>query len=405
MLQRGAAIPVFTMDSSTGTSVVLSPSTTTTATPGLAAQNNTTIMSHPTANSRGTGTTTTMKPPPPVAVGGGGGVANAVAVVNHMQAEQQKLSNDVSSYSDSVDETWSDKKLQKRAANRKSAQLSRKRKKQFIEELKDENDELRRKEEILRAIPDLIVVFDSSGRLNFVSESAGRFLDMSSDELQGKSFWDRLCDDSVRLLKAAFMDSLAARQDGSDTAPLGNGVWELRLVDKKKNYMVINLNGVVHFKGDAPECVCSIRPSEDGVVRKLSSAPVGFGPATTAPATTTAKASTVGPSRRSVSNNGNDDVSRFQSVVRNEELASNSSSATENGVMASGGGRDHDQGAARKRRQVAAAQVGNGIGGGDNDGSFNNTGGQAVRISDGDSEGVDVSESGSDDGVTSSGSN
>ena len=94
-----------------------------------------------------------------------------------------------------------DKKQQKRAANRRSAQLSRKRKKQFIEELKEENDDLRRKEQILRSIPDLIVVFDSSGLLWFVSESVQRFLEFTAQELEGTSFWDRLCEDSVRLLK------------------------------------------------------------------------------------------------------------------------------------------------------------------------------------------------------------
>ncbi len=152
------------------------------------------------------------------------------------------------------------KKQQKRAANRRSAQLSRKRKKQFIEELKEENDDLRRKEQILRAIPDLVVVFDSSGRLGFVSESVGRFLDVSPDKLEGTSFWDLICEESVRMLKAAFMDSLAAREDDSDTATLGSGVWELRLKDKNNKYMIVTLNGVVHFKGDAPECVCCIRP-------------------------------------------------------------------------------------------------------------------------------------------------
>merc|ERR1719424_2363164 len=101
------------------------------------------------------------------------------------------------------------KKQQKRAANRRSAQLSRKRKKQFIEELKDENDDLRRKEQILKSIPDLVVVFDSSGKLGFVSESVGRFLDASPNELEGTSFWDMICEGSVRLLKAAFIDSLA----------------------------------------------------------------------------------------------------------------------------------------------------------------------------------------------------
>ena len=153
-----------------------------------------------------------------------------------------------------------EKRLQKRAANRRSAQLSRKRKKQFIEELKEENDDLRRKEQILRSIPDLIVVFNSSGKLGFVSHSVSNFLEFTPTELIGSSFWERLCDESVRLLKAAFMDALAARSNAHDTTPLGSGVWELRLQDKKGGFVLVTLNGVVHFSGDAPECVCSIRP-------------------------------------------------------------------------------------------------------------------------------------------------
>lgn len=152
-----------------------------------------------------------------------------------------------------------DKKLLKRAANRRSAQLSRKRKKQYIEDLKDENTDLRRMELILRSIPDLVVSFDSSGKIGFVSQSVGKFLSMTPEELEGKSFWDRLCEDSVRLLKAAFMDALAARENESTTTPLGAGVWELRLQDKNKENIMVTLNGVVHFTGDAPECVCSIR--------------------------------------------------------------------------------------------------------------------------------------------------
>jgi PAS domain S-box-containing protein len=152
------------------------------------------------------------------------------------------------------------KKVQKRVANRRSAQLSRKRKKQYIDELQEENNDLRRKDQILRAIPDLIVVFDSAGKLWFVSESVSMFLGMTVDELEGTSFWDRLCEDSVRLLKAAFMDSLAAREPKSDTVSLGSGVWELRLFDKDGSDKIVTLNGVVHFAGYRPECVCSIRP-------------------------------------------------------------------------------------------------------------------------------------------------
>ena len=155
------------------------------------------------------------------------------------------------------------KKQLKRAANRRSAQLSRKRKKLYIEELKEENDELRRKEQILMSIPDLIVVFDSAGKLWFVSQSVNRFLDFLPEELEGTSFWNRLCDESVRLLKAAFMDALAARNIDMDTAPLGSGVWELRLLDKDGSHKVVTLNGVVHFSGEAPECVCSIRPRDN----------------------------------------------------------------------------------------------------------------------------------------------
>lgn len=158
------------------------------------------------------------------------------------------------------DEEPEGKKQMKRAANRKSAQLSRKRKKQFIEELKEENDGLRRKEQILRSIPDLVVVFDSSGKLWFVSESVERFLSFTASELEGTSFWDRLSPESVRILKAAFMDSLAAREGVSDTVQLGTGVWELELVDKTRTHKRVSLNGVVHFAGERPECVCSIRP-------------------------------------------------------------------------------------------------------------------------------------------------
>ncbi len=167
--------------------------------------------------------------------------------------------------SDSMTYNPDDKKFLKRAANRRSAQLSRKRKKQYIEDLKEENSDLRRMELILKSIPDLIVSFDSSGKIGFVSQSVSKFLEFTPEELEGKSFWDRLCCESVRLLKAAFMDALAARENDSTSTPLGNGVWQLRLQDKNKETVMVTLNGVVHFTGDAPECVCSIRMTQDEI--------------------------------------------------------------------------------------------------------------------------------------------
>lgn len=137
---------------------------------------------------------------------------------------------------------WEDKKFAKRAANRLSAHMSRKRKKMFVEDLKDENMELRRKEMILRSIPDLIVVFDSSGSMSFVSQSATRFLKYTSSELENTSFWDRLTEDSVRLIKSSFMDALAVkRKPDDDTTPLADGKpISVKIIDRDDENRVLH---------------------------------------------------------------------------------------------------------------------------------------------------------------------
>jgi PAS domain S-box-containing protein len=329
-----------------------------------------------------------MQPPPPpssqavhslpstLSTAGLNGVLHAT--IAPMPGSGSKIlpgGSDSSTVSSSSGRKPGDKKQQKRAANRRSAQLSRKRKKQFIEELKEENDELRRKEQILRSIPDLIVVFDSSGKLGFVSQSVSRFLDMEPEELEGTSFWDRMCEDSVRLLKAAFMDSLAARRSEADTAPLGSGVWELRLMDKDGKHKVITLNGVVHFSGEAPECVCCIRPRDQQPAIQLP------GSAQDRPRKKVAKSG-----GRTVSSSGSD-----------ESQQTTSSSGNENNQE-----REHPQIRIKAGQSVLKSSS--------SSGSVHNTGrrrddhelqdaadgGQAVRISDGDSGSI-ASESGSDE--------
>jgi len=170
---------------------------------------------------------------------------------------------------------WEDKKYAKRAANRLSAHMSRKRKKMFVEDLKDENMELRRKEMILRSIPDLIVVFDSSGSMSFVSQSASRFLNYTSCELENTSFWDRLTEDSVRLIKSAFMDALAVkRKPEDDTTSLADGEpISVRIIDKdddKEKGLPFALKGVVHFAADSPECVCTLCPETPNAKRDMA---------------------------------------------------------------------------------------------------------------------------------------
>lgn len=181
--------------------------------------------------------------------------------------------------SDIINE-WEDKKQAKRAANRLSAHMSRKRKKMLIDDLKDENVELRRKEQILRSIPDLIVVFDSSGCISFISHSVERFMGYSVDELEHTSVWNHLTEDSVRQIKSAFMDALAIkRRPEEDSTPLACGESiSVTLIPKNRvegktggeddQGLLVSLKGVVHFGDEYPECVCSIRPEVSAITKQ-----------------------------------------------------------------------------------------------------------------------------------------
>jgi PAS domain S-box-containing protein len=136
----------------------------------------------------------------------------------------------------------------------------------FVEEIRAENMELRRKDMILRSIPDHIVAFDSTGCVFFVSQLFNRALDFSSDELENTSFWDLLTEDSVRVMKSAFVNALAVkRKPEDDTTPLADGESiSVRIIDKygskEKEGLPFSLKGVVHFAADSPECICTLCP-------------------------------------------------------------------------------------------------------------------------------------------------
>mmetsp|Transcript_23492 Transcript_23492/g.48854 ORF Transcript_23492/g.48854 Transcript_23492/m.48854 type:complete len:301 (-) Transcript_23492:172-1074(-) len=98
-----------------------------------------------------------------------------------------------------------DKKQLKRAANRRSAQLSRARKKQFIESLVSQNTSLQRRVDILRCVPDLVIVFNVSGdapSVDFVSDKCAEFLGVEGKEMKGRDVRDYLDSSSSRLLIA-----------------------------------------------------------------------------------------------------------------------------------------------------------------------------------------------------------
>ncbi|CAN0513701.1 unnamed protein product, partial [Ectocarpus sp. 12 AP-2014] len=101
------------------------------------------------------------------------------------------------------------------AANRKSAQLSRKRKKALIEELRYENQDLQRHEDILEVIPDPVFAFDTAnGRVWFASTSASAQFGLSVEDLTSACFFDLMTEDCSKRLRV-LIDTAA--KDVSET--------------------------------------------------------------------------------------------------------------------------------------------------------------------------------------------
>eukprot|EP00934_Nitzschia_sp_Nitz4_P000936 Nitzschia sp. Nitz4//scaffold95_size97785//31826//33142//NITZ4_004661-RA/size97785-processed-gene-0.37-mRNA-1//-1//CDS//3329560454//936//frame0 len=145
------------------------------------------------------------------------------------------------------------------AANRMYTRKCRRRKKEYEENLKKENEKLRKLNQILEVAPDLIVSFDSSGEIRFVNMSSMEFLGMKPTELIGTSFWDILSVDSASRLKAVFMDSLAKRKNGASTVSLGQPMGGIMLKEHDQNSPLWSLRGSIYFPEDgAPECACTI---------------------------------------------------------------------------------------------------------------------------------------------------
>ncbi|CAM9663307.1 unnamed protein product, partial [Sphacelaria rigidula] len=152
-----------------------------------------------------------------------------------------------------------EKKLQKRAANRKSAQLSRKRKKALIEDLKYENQDLQRHEDILEVIPDPVFAFDTaSGGVWFASNSASAQVGLSVEDLTSACFFDLMTEDCSKRLRVLIEH---ASKDMSET---GSSVLHERMTvrfKKRKAAIVLGeLSGRLSHQGDGIMAVCSVRP-------------------------------------------------------------------------------------------------------------------------------------------------
>lgn len=80
-----------------------------------------------------------------------------------------------------------DKRAAKRVANRKSASISRARKKAYLEEMSKANERLKRQAMILNLLPDLVFAVDESGMITFCSSQVEKMLGHSCNDLVGES--------------------------------------------------------------------------------------------------------------------------------------------------------------------------------------------------------------------------
>ena len=101
--------------------------------------------------------------------------------------------------SDSI--SLEDKKRLKRAANRRSAQLSRQRKKVFIEGLTAEYLKLKQVTEILDAVSDIVFMIEDTGKIVFASEAAHRILQYSRESFLGRDIYTMIAKHSRLVFK------------------------------------------------------------------------------------------------------------------------------------------------------------------------------------------------------------
>eukprot|EP00613_Pedinella_sp_CCMP2098_P013725 CAMPEP_0171766866 /NCGR_PEP_ID=MMETSP0991-20121206/51500_1 /TAXON_ID=483369 /ORGANISM="non described non described, Strain CCMP2098" /LENGTH=390 /DNA_ID=CAMNT_0012371589 /DNA_START=67 /DNA_END=1239 /DNA_ORIENTATION=+ len=106
------------------------------------------------------------------------------------------------------------KKKLKRAANRKSAQLSRQRKKKHIEELTQQYSKLKRSAEVLTIISDVVFLLDELGTVLFVSQAAREVLGAEdpSSQIMGKPVYPLLTPASARQLQDVMGQAVLAHR-------------------------------------------------------------------------------------------------------------------------------------------------------------------------------------------------
>jgi PAS domain S-box-containing protein len=99
-----------------------------------------------------------------------------------------------------------EKKEAKRVANRRSASVSRARKKALVQEMTDLNARLKRQALILSLLPDLVIAVDVDGVITFASDQVERILRFKPDILVGSKLTDLLVPSSREKLRKLFKE-------------------------------------------------------------------------------------------------------------------------------------------------------------------------------------------------------
>ena len=104
-----------------------------------------------------------------------------------------------------------ERRINKRASNRRSASTSRARKKALVEEMTRLNAQLRRQALILSLLPDMVLAINADGVITFCSAQAERILQHNSEDLIGAKL-SQLLVPSSRDALSGLVDELVATQ-------------------------------------------------------------------------------------------------------------------------------------------------------------------------------------------------
>jgi len=116
-----------------------------------------------------------------------------------------------------------EKKTAKRVANRKSASVSRARKKAMVQEMTELNARLRRQAMILSLLPDLVITVDLDGVITFCNEQVERVLRHRAEDMTGSKLTDLLISSSRGKFQSLLKKLVDAENGTDDEEDMADG--------------------------------------------------------------------------------------------------------------------------------------------------------------------------------------